>query len=65
VTDWSRESWSVSQASAYGAVMGDPCGKSEIAHMDNAKIAALIPVVRQQVLRGGLRLGRMLNDTLG
>ncbi|CAN5356125.1 S1/P1 nuclease [soil metagenome] len=66
VTDWSRESWAVSRTSVYGTALPDPCGPAgAIAHLDDATIAALVPVVRLQVLRGGLRLGRMLNRTLG
>lgn len=65
VEDWSRENWAVSRDSAYGVALGDPCAKETIAHLDDAQIAALVPVVRQQILRGGLRLGRMLNRALG
>ncbi len=66
VTDWSRESWAVSRDFAYGVALGDPCGPSgRVGHLDDARIASLVPVVRLQVLRGGLRLGRMLNRALG
>jgi hypothetical protein len=65
VEDWSRESWAVSRDSAYAVALGDPCATGVVGHLDDAKIAALVPVVRLQVLRGGLRLGRMLNRALG
>lgn len=66
VIDWSRESWAVSRNAGYAAALGDPCGDpARIGHLDDAQIAALVPVVRLQVLRGGLRLGRMLNRALG
>lgn len=64
VEDWSRESWAVSRDSAYGVALGDPCVTGVVGHLDDAQIAALVPVVRLQVLRGGLRLGRMLNRAL-
>ncbi|AYJ87982.1 hypothetical protein D3Y57_13405 [Sphingomonas paeninsulae] len=65
VIDWSRESWAVSRDSAYAVALGDPCVTGITGHLDDAQIAALVPVVRLQVLRGGLRLGRMLNRALG
>ncbi|MDB5701028.1 MAG: hypothetical protein JWL66_1227 [Sphingomonadales bacterium] len=65
VEDWSRESWAVSRDSAYAVALGDPCVTGVVGHLDDAKIAALVPVVRLQILRGGLRLGRMLNRALG
>ena len=65
VEDWSRESWQVSRDVAYTTALGDPCGaKPERAVLDDAKIATLIAPTRLQVLRGGVRLGRMLNEAL-
>ena len=65
VTDWSRESWQVAKGAAYGAALGDPCGPVPArAMIDNAKIAALVPVVRLQIARGGMRLARLLDDAL-
>jgi S1/P1 Nuclease len=65
VTDWSRESWAVARDSGYGVALGDPCGPTGIrAALDNAKIEALIPVVRQQILRGGVRLARLLDEAM-
>ncbi|UVO55552.1 S1/P1 nuclease [Sphingomonas sp. SUN039] len=65
VEDWSRESWAVARDAAYGAALGDPCGpKPARATLDNAKIEALVPVVRLQVERGGMRLARLLDEAL-
>ena len=63
--DWSRESWLVARDSAYASALGgDPCGPVPArAAIDDAKIEALIPVVRLQILRGGLRLARLLDET--
>ena len=65
VTDWSRESWTVSRDVAYATAIGDPCGPVPArAMLDDAKIAALVPTVRDQILRGGLRLARLLDEAL-
>jgi hypothetical protein len=66
VTDWSRESWAVAHDATYGVALGDPCGPASTrAMLDNEKIERLIPVVRQQILRGGVRLARLLDEALG
>jgi len=65
VEDWSRESWQVAHDSAYALALGDPCGpKGPIAAYDAAKIEALVPVVRAQIVRGGVRLARLLDEAL-
>ena len=65
VEDWSRESWQVAHDATYATAMGDPCGPVPArATLDNAKIEALIPVARQQVVRGGVRLARLLDEAL-
>ena len=65
VTDWSRESWAVSRDVAYATAIGDPCGPVPArATLDDAEIAALVPTVRDQILRGGLRLARLLDEAL-
>lgn len=66
VEDWSRESWQVAH-DAYAALLGDACAPIPASRpvLDNNKIAALIPVLRQQVARGGLRLARLLDESLG
>jgi hypothetical protein len=66
VTDWARESWETSRTFAYGSVMADPCGPKPATRpvIDEATTRALIPVVRAQIARGGLRLGRLLDEAL-
>ncbi len=66
--DWSRESWTLSRDIAYGlALGGDACAISGDfrAKLDNAKIETLVPLVRLQIERGGLRLARLLDEALG
>lgn len=70
VEDWARESWSISRDIAYPTAQHGPaCGPAiqpdERARHDNADIEALIPTVRQQVLRAGLRLANALEQALG
>lgn len=65
--DWSRESWAVSRDLAYATALdGDPCAapQGERGALSDAQIAALVPVARQQVERGGLRLARLLDEAL-
>jgi hypothetical protein len=66
VEDWSRESWQVSRDAAYAtAVGGDPCGPVPArAVVSNEAIEKLVPVARQQMLNGGLRLARLLDEAL-
>lgn len=66
VEDWSRESWQIAHH-AYAALLGDACAPvpANRPALDNAKVAALIPVLRRQVARGGLRLARLLDEALG
>jgi S1/P1 Nuclease len=65
VADWSRESWQVAREAAYVTAIGDPCGPVPArAALDETQIARLIPVVREQVLRGGMRLARLLDEAL-
>ena len=65
VTEWSRENWAVSRDVAYATAIGDPCGPVPArAEIGNAKIEALVPVVRDQILRGGVRLARLLDEAL-
>jgi hypothetical protein len=67
VTDWARESWEASRTFAYGTVMPDPCGPKPEGRpvIDEATTQRLIPVIRTQIVRGGLRLGRLLDEALG
>ncbi|HEX8215136.1 MAG TPA: S1/P1 nuclease, partial [Allosphingosinicella sp.] len=65
--DWARESWGAARQFAYGSVMEDPCGPAPAAEpvIDEATTRRLIPIVRTQIARGGLRLARMLDEALG
>jgi hypothetical protein len=66
VEDWARESWEASRTFAYGTVMADPCGPRPETRpvIEEATVQRLIPVIRNQITRGGLRLGRMLDEAL-
>lgn len=67
VEDWSREMWEKSRSQAYQTLLGDPCAAppAERPTMDEAEVRALIPLVRDNVLNGGIRLARLLDDALG
>jgi hypothetical protein len=64
VEDWARESWEVSRQFAYGGVLTDPCAEvpAEPPVITQEQVRELIPVVRTQVTRGGLRLARLLDE---
>lgn len=65
VLDWSRESARLSRDKVYASAFGgDPCGPAGSAVLDDRAIEALIPVVRLQVERGGMRLARLLDEAL-
>lgn len=65
VEDWSRESWEVARQVVYGAHADDPCAeRAERVTLDATKIEAAIPVVRRQVVKGGLRLARLQDEAL-
>jgi hypothetical protein len=65
VEDWSRENWQVAH-DAYAALLGDACAPvpATRAVLTNERIATLVPVMRHQIARGGLRLARMLDEAL-
>jgi hypothetical protein len=65
--DWSRENWAFARDTAYTVALdGDPCGPvPPRAAITNAQIEALIPAVRGQIIRAGLRLARLLDEALG
>ena len=67
VTDWSRESWEASRNKAYTSLLGDPCGEKAATRptLTEADVQSLIPEVRREIVAGGLRLGRLLDDALG
>jgi hypothetical protein len=67
VADWSRDSWEVARTKAYASLIGDPCApKTEDRRtLSEAEVQQLIPVVRRQIVAGGMRLARLLDDALG
>ncbi len=58
--------WQESREFAYGTVMADPCGPVPATRpvIEEALTQRLIPVVRSQIARGGLRLARLLDEAL-
>ena len=67
VEDWSRESWRVAHDTVYASALhGDPCAPSPAkVTLTDADIAALVPVARLEIERGGLRLAKLLDEALG
>ncbi|MEQ7874135.1 S1/P1 nuclease [Sphingomonas sp. ASV193] len=67
VTDWSREMWERARTLAYQTLLGDPCAKEGGARptLSEAQTQALIPQVREDIVEGGIRLARLLDDALG
>ncbi|MBA3729985.1 MAG: hypothetical protein H0W92_04145, partial [Sphingomonas sp.] len=67
VEDWSREMWAKSRTLAYGTLFADPCAArpAQRPTLTEAQVQALTPAVRENVLAGGLRLARLLDDALG
>jgi hypothetical protein len=66
VNSWSRESWQAARDFGYGAVLDDPCAPVPATRpvMTDAIVQKLIPIVRLQVARGGIRLARLLDEAL-
>jgi hypothetical protein len=66
IADWARESWEASRQFAYGTIMADPCGPApaERPVISEEITQRLVPVVRRQVARGGVRLARLLDEAL-
>lgn len=69
VEDWSRDGWRAARDLAYASILGgDACAPIPGDHrpaLDQERIAALVPAVREQVRKGGLRLARLLDEALG
>jgi hypothetical protein len=67
VEAWARETWQLSRDDVYGLMFDNPCkGKQKgPVKMDEAMTQKLIPAVRLQIARGGLRLAKLLNETIG
>jgi len=66
VEDWSRENWQIARDYAYGTIWPDPCGPppAERPVITEETTQRLVPVIRRQVARGGLRLARLLDEAL-
>ena len=66
VTDWSHESWQVARDATYTTALGGaPCGPVPVrARLDDPTVAKLVPVMREQVRKGGLRLAKLLDLAL-
>ena len=66
VAAWSRESWEVGREFAYGTVLADPCAPppAERPVITEDITRRLIPIVRRQAARGGIRLARILDAVL-
>jgi hypothetical protein len=64
--DWNRENWAFARDTAYVVALdGDPCGPVPArAAITDAKIETLIPAVRGQITKAGLRLARLLDEAL-
>lgn len=66
VEDWSRQSWEAARTLAYTSLLGDPCGPlpKKRPTLTEQDVQGLIPPVRRQVVTGGLRLARLLDEAL-
>lgn len=66
VEDWARESWQASRDFAYASVLGDPCSAVPETRpvITEDMTRKLTPIVRAQVVKGGLRLARLLDEAL-
>jgi hypothetical protein len=65
VEDWSRESWEIAKKDVYGSVVPNACTvKPGKIAMDEPTVQKLIPVLRLQIAKGGLRLARLLDEAL-
>ena len=64
--DWAREAWAASRELAYAGLLGEACAPlpAERPVLREAATRQLIPAVRQQVVRAGLRLARTLDAAL-
>jgi hypothetical protein len=67
VEDWSREMWGKARDLAYNTLVGDPCGPGPAGRptLTEAQVRELIPEVRTDVVEGGIRLARLIDEALG
>jgi hypothetical protein len=66
VEDWARETWQLSRDDIYNLMFAAPCKGKQTGPVtvDEAMTRKMIPVVRLQIARGGVRLAKLLNQTL-
>jgi hypothetical protein len=66
VASWGRDSWQAARDFGYGALLADPCGPipAKPPLMTEETVQRLIPIVRMQVAKGGIRLARLLDEAL-
>jgi hypothetical protein len=66
--EWSQENWEIAKDVAYKtAIDGDPCAKPSSqshGHISEAEIESIIPVMQKTIVKGGLRLARLLDQAL-
>jgi hypothetical protein len=67
VEDWSRELWGKARDLAYKTLLPDPCDNAPVERpiLGEGEVRALIPAVRENIVEGGIRLARLLDDALG
>lgn len=67
VEDWSRENWAAARTAYETAFGGDPCRADVPARgkLDDAAVEKLVPLMREQITRGGVRLARLLDEAFG
>ena len=63
--EWSRDSWEVAKGAYAAALGGDPCGAAQDGKFDEPAIARQVQPARDQIVKGGLRLARLLDEALG
>jgi hypothetical protein len=61
-SDWANESHALAQSTAYGKL---PQPKNGTYLLDDDYFAEAMPVADVQLQRAGIRLARLLNETLG
>lgn len=68
VADWSRQGWEAAREFAYRTLFADPCAlpagtvPAERPVITEEITRRLIPIVRRQAARGGIRLARILDE---
>jgi hypothetical protein len=67
VEDWARETWQLSRDDVYGLMFNAPCRGKQTGPVavDETMTQKMIPVVRLQIARAGVRLAKLLNAALG